>query len=100
MTSDLQDQILTKIAKKMQEEIDEAVMEPWKYKPNFFIRDESVVDGKIWYTVGCFDDTSQWLRSQDRELWHEHVEQLWGVYHNTFDIHEKLYTMLALKWSS
>ena len=99
MTSDLQDQILTKIAKKMQQEIDEQFMSQWIYKPNFKIHDESVVDGEIWYTVGCFDDTSQWLRSQDRELWHEHVEQLWAGYHNIFDVHEKLYTMLALKWS-
>jgi len=98
--SNIEDQILTRIAKRMQEEIDEQFMSQWKYKPNFFIHDESVVDGKTWYTVGCYNDTSQWLRSQDRELWHEHVEQLWGVYHNTFDIHEKLYTMLALKWSS
>ena len=99
MTSDLQDQILTKIAKKMQEEIDEQFMSQW-IKPDFKIHDESVVDGATWYTVGCYDDTSQWLRSQDRELWHEHVEQLWAGYHNIFDIHEKLYTMLALKWSS
>ena len=73
MTSDLQDQILTKIANKMRVAIDEAVMEPWKYKPNFKIHDESVVDGATWYTVGCYDDTSQWLRTQDQKLWHEHI---------------------------
>ena len=100
MNSNLQDQILTKIANKMRVAIDEAVMEPWKYKPNFKIHDESVVDGATWYTVGCYDDTSQWLRSQDQELWHEHIEKMWAGYHNIFDVHEKLYTMLALKWSS
>ena len=100
MTSDLQDQILTKIANKMRMAIDEAVMEPWKYKPNFKIHDESVVDGEIWYTVGCFDDTSEWLRSQDHKLWYEHiVTQMESGYYNTFDVHEKLYTMLALKWT-
>ena len=98
MTSDLQDQILTKIAKKMQQEIDEQFMYGGT-SPNFKTHDESVVDGATWYTVGCYDDTSQWLRSQDRELWHEHVEQLWAGYNNIFDIHEKLYTMLALKFS-
>lgn len=98
MTSDLQDQILTKIAKKMQEEIYEQFMYGGT-SPNFKTHDESVVDGATWYTVGCYNDTSQWLRSQDRELWHEHIEQLWAGYHNIFDIHEKLYTMLALKWS-
>ena len=99
MTSDLQDQILTKIAKKMQAEIDEQFMSQWIYKPNFFIHDESVVDGATWYTVGCYDDTSQWLRSQDQKLWHEHINNKFLVINHLFDIHEKLYTMLALKWS-
>jgi hypothetical protein len=99
MTSDLQDQILTKIAKKMQAEIDEQFMSQWIYKPNFFIHDESVVDGATWYIVGCYDDTSQWLRSQDQKLWHEHINNKFLVINHLFDIHEKLYTMLALKWS-
>ena len=99
MTSDLQDQILTKIAKKMQEEIDEQFMSQWIYKPNFFIHDESVVDGATWYTVGCYDDTSQWLRTQDQKLWHEHINNKFLVINHLFDIHEKLYTMLALKFS-
>ena len=95
----LEDQILTKIANKMQVAIDEAVMEPWKYKPNFKIQDQSVVDGEIWYTVGCCDDTSEWLRTQDQKLWHEHINNKFLVINHLFDIHEKLYTMLALKWS-
>lgn len=99
MTSDLQDQILTEIANKMRVAIDEAVMEPWKYKPNFKIQDQSVVDGEIWYTVYCSDEASRWIRSQSRELWCEHIHMKWDVIHNTFDIHEKLYTMLALRWS-
>ena len=99
MTSDLQDQILTKIAKKMQQEIDEQFMSQWIYKPNFKIHDESVVDGEIWYTVGCFNDTSQWLRTQDQKLWHEHINNKFLVINHLFDIHEKLYTMLALKFS-
>ena len=98
--SNIEDQILTKIAKQMQKDIDEQVMSKWMNKPNVKIHDRSTVDGKIWYTIGCYDDTSKWLRSQDRALWHEHVEHMWAGYHNTFDIHEKLYTMLALKWSS
>ena len=95
----LQDQIITGIAKRMQEEIDEEFMSTFQYKSRIKIHDQSIVDGKIWYTVGCYDDTSKWLRSQNRELWHEHVEHMWAGYHNTFDIDEKLYTMLALRWS-
>ena len=95
----LQDQILTMIAKKMQEEIDEQFTSQWMYKPRVKIHDQSTVDGATWYTVGCSYETSRWLRSQDRELWHEHIEKNWAGYHNIFDVHEKLYTMMALKWS-
>jgi len=98
--SNLQDQILTKIAKRMQQEIDDEFMATFQYKPHIKIHDQSTVDGNTWYTIGCSPVTSKWLRSQNRELWHEHVEHIWAGYHNTFDIHEKLYTMLALKWSS
>jgi hypothetical protein len=98
--SNLQDQILTKIAKQMQQEIDEQFMLKLMNNPSIKIHDRGIVDGKTWYTIGCYNDTSKWLRSQDRELWHEHVEHMWAGYHNIFDIHEKLYTMLALKWSS
>jgi len=98
--SNIEDQILTKIAKQMQQEIDEQFMSTFQYKPRIKIHDQSIVDGETWYTVGCYNDTSEWLRSQDRALWHEHVEQLWAGYHNIFDVHEKIYTMLALKWSS
>ena len=100
MTSDLQYKILTRIAKRMQEEIDEGVITPWRYKTNFFkIHDRSIVDDATWYTVSCYDDTSQWLRSQDQKLWHEHINNKFLVINHLFDIHEKLYTMLALKWS-
>jgi hypothetical protein len=98
--SNIEDQILTRIAKRMQEEIDEQMITPRGYNLPIKIHDQSTVDGETWYTIGCYDDTSKWLRSQNRELWHEHVEHIWAGYHNTFDIHEKLYTMLALKWSS
>lgn len=96
----LQDQILTKIAKKMQEEINEQFMSQWRYKTNFFkIHDQSIVDDATWYTVSCYDDTSEWLRTQDQELWHEHINNKWGKINHLFDIHEKIYTMLALKFS-
>jgi hypothetical protein len=100
MTSDLQDQILTKIAKQMQQEIDEQFMSMLMNNPSVKIHDQSIVDGETWYTVSCSHAASRWMRSQDREFWHEHIQNKWDVIHNTFDIHEKLYTMLALKWSS
>jgi hypothetical protein len=66
---------------------------------NFKIRDQSQVDGITWYTVSCTRAVAKWIRSQDREIWHEHINGKRDVFHNTFDIHEKLYTLLALKWS-
>jgi len=98
--SNLQDQILTKIAKQMQQEIDDEFMATLQYKPHIKIHDQSTVDGETWYTVSCSHVASRWMRSQYRELWHEHIQNKWDVIHNTFDVHEKLYTMMALKWSS
>jgi hypothetical protein len=98
--SNIEDQILTRIAKRMQEEIDEQMITPRGYNLPIKIHDQSIVDGETWYTVSCSHVASRWMRSQDRTLWHEHIQNKWDVIHNTFDVHEKLYTMLALKWSS
>jgi len=69
-------------------------------QPNFKIQTQAQVDGVTWYTVFCRTyETAQWVRLQDRALWYEHINKNWSVIHNTFDMHEKLYTLLALKWS-
>ena len=68
-------------------------------KKDFDIRDQALVDGRTWYTVYCSYDASQWIRRQSRTLWHEHINSKWDVIHNTFDIDEKLYTLLALRWT-
>ena len=65
---------------------------------NFKIRHQCQVDGHTWYTVSCTAAVAKWIRSQDREIWHEHINSSLAAIHNTFDIHEKLYTLLALKW--
>lgn len=66
---------------------------------NFKIQHHCQVDGLTWYTVSCTREVAKWIRSQDREIWYEHINGKWDVIHNTFDIHEKLYTLLALKWA-
>jgi hypothetical protein len=63
-------------------------------KRDFRIHDQGPVDGRTWYTVSCSHEASQWLRTQSREMCHEHIQN-----HNRFDIDEKLYTMLVLRWS-
>ena len=65
---------------------------------NFKIRHQCQVDGHTWYTVSCTREVAKWIRSQDREIWHEHINSSLAAIHNIFDIHEKLYTLLALKW--
>ena len=69
-------------------------------KRGFRIHDQGLVDDRTWYTVSCSYEASQWVKRQSRELWHEHINNKWDVrINNMFDIDEKLYTMLALRWS-
>lgn len=56
---------------------------------------QSEVDGEPWYTVRTTDPIiSSWIRRQDHKL---RVETTVS-YPNYFDIHEKLYIMLELKY--
>jgi hypothetical protein len=63
----------------------------------FEINAKAEVDGATWYTVSCTKEISEWLRTQPKELQYEALAHGWVL--SQFDIHEKLYTMLALKWS-
>ena len=63
----------------------------------FEINAKAEVDGATWYTVSCTKDIGEWLRTQSKELRYEALAHGWVL--SQFDIHEKLYTMLALKWS-
>jgi hypothetical protein len=73
---------------------------PMEIQSNFKIQNQAQVDEVTWYTVFCRSyETAKWVRLQDRALWYEHIHKNWNVIHNTFDMHEKLYTMLALRWS-
>lgn len=63
----------------------------------FEINAKADVDGATWYTVSCTKEISEWLRSQPKEWQHEALAHGWVL--SQFDIHEKLYTLLALRWS-
>ena len=63
----------------------------------FEINAKAEVDGDTWYTVSCTKDISEWLRTQPKELRYEALAHGWVL--SQFDIHEKLYTLLALRWS-
>jgi len=68
--------------------------------PAIRILDQAEVDGETWYTVQCKPSiVSGWVQEQDSNLWHRHInENYWTKHFNVFDMHEKLYTMLILKW--
>ena len=66
-------------------------------KPKFEINAKAEVDGATWYTISCNKEISAWLRSQPKEWRYEALAHGWSF--PQFDIHEKLYTLLALRWS-
>lgn len=65
--------------------------------PKFHLTARAQVDGETWYTVTCTPAASEWLRSQPKEWRYEALAHGWSF--PQFDIHEKLYTLLALRWS-
>jgi hypothetical protein len=72
-------------------------------KPAVEIIDRSTVDSEQWFTVSCSKEASMWFRKthQDVEdkLWYEHIDKGMYIHANAFDMHEKLYTLLAMKFA-
>jgi hypothetical protein len=60
---------------------------------------ESQVDGTTWHTVGCSKEAAAWVKEQPQEFWYEHIDENWYISLNRFDVHEKLYLLLGLKWA-
>lgn len=67
----------------------------------FKIINRALVDGEQWYTVQVHPDVKPWIYEQPNrdKLWYNHIDNRWYTVANTFDMHEKIYTMLALRWS-
>lgn len=69
-------------------------------KHRFEIIDRALVDNEQWYVVQVEPRVVPWIRNQDQELWYQHITYSGrNVVLDTFDVHEKLYTMMAMKWS-
>ena len=67
--------------------------------PFFKVLDRGIVDDEQWYTVRVYRvPIMRFVRSQKRDWWWEHPHN--GVDGIRFDIHGKLFTMLALGYSS
>jgi hypothetical protein len=75
-----------------------------KRRPYVKVLDTARVDGDQWYTVSLLRDASQWLRESyaqhEGTLWQEHIDDQWRYDINVVDVHEKVYTMLTLRWSA
>lgn len=64
-----------------------------------FIKDQgTLVDGVPWYVVKCKKEVAAWIRTQDSSMWYEHIDSQWFVYKDRFDVHEKLVTMISIKF--
>lgn len=70
----------------------------FEVKEYYSVVDQATVDHARWYTIKCSGEVSKWIKNQSVGMWYEHIDKDWQVYRNMFDIHEKIYTMLQLKY--
>ena len=78
----------------------------WKILPlslrekKFRSLSKSVVDGEEWHTIQCKPEVSAWIRSQPDEnsIWFQNISDSWMTNANVFDVHNKIYTLILLKW--
>jgi len=67
---------------------------------HFKVVDTAVVDDELWYQVRVFSTPCRTaVRSHKQSLWYEH-SQYYPLKGTLFDIHEKLFTILAIEFSS
>ena len=62
-------------------------------QPDIQTLDTAKVDEKTWYTVKLTMPVQQWIRQQPIKEWYDHKNNT-----GCFDVSEKLYTALNLKW--
>ncbi len=71
--------------------------------PPIKVLNKAIVDGEQWYTISCLRDTSIWIREnyadQEDKTWFQNIDDKWQINFNVFDVHEKLYTLLVLRWA-
>ena len=79
-----------------------AMVEGWDLatsKISFQNAGKAEVDGELWYTVKCNNEIGKWIRSLPKEgNWYEHIDNQFYVYANMFDLHERVYVQLGLKF--
>jgi len=77
------------------------VMPPRKavIKNYFEVQDKAIVDGDWWYTVQVNPRVTTWIKEQPASMWYIHLTPNHYKVVDTFDMHEKLYSMMILRWS-
>lgn len=77
------------------------VMPPLKavMKDNFEVFNSAQLDGECWYTVQVIPRVSSWIRTQSKDSWYNHITPSQYKVLDTFDINEKLYLLMVLKWA-
>lgn len=79
------------------------MVEGWELansKISFQNAGKAEVDGELWYTVKCNDEIGKWIRSFPKEgNWYEHIDNKWYAYSSMFDLHERVYLQLGLKFA-
>ena len=65
---------------------------------SYEIIDQGQVDNERWYVVQAEPKVALWMRAQNKDLWYDYKVGSYRVL-DTFDVHEKLYTMMALTWA-
>ncbi len=66
---------------------------------NFKVISDAYVDDIKWYTIRCTKEVAAWVHENFKEQLYEHIDETWHISYNRFDIPEKLYIVLALRWS-
>lgn len=66
--------------------------------PPFTVAASALVDGETWYTVVCDTEVSSWIRAHRPENWYEHPGTL--HYKSTFDVSEKIHTLMRVGFSA
>lgn len=67
-------------------------------KRAFEVIDQGTVDNDVWYVVQVEPKAASWIRQQDTNMWYNYKLGSYRVL-DTFDIHEKLYSVMTLKWA-
>jgi hypothetical protein len=67
-------------------------------KPLFEVVDSALVDGEQWHTVAVSSPIATWVRTKKKDQWSEHPVR-GSRFRSVFDMNEKLYTMLGMKFS-